>query len=118
MARYAILSDIHSNLEALNTVLEKCRQEGLTEYICLGDVVGYNANPNECIDLVKKHLFQGHNLDKQAIAKELGDIAWYLAETATALDIPLETIFETNIEKLKKRYPDGFNARRSVNRTD
>ena len=53
MARYAILSDIHSNLEALNTVLEKCRQEGITEYICLGDVVGYNANPNECIDLVK-----------------------------------------------------------------
>lgn len=54
MARYGILSDIHSNLEALNTVLAKCRELGITEYICLGDVVGYNANPNECIDLVRE----------------------------------------------------------------
>ena len=53
MAKYAILSDIHSNLEALNVVLEKCRELGITEYISLGDVVGYNANPNECIALVK-----------------------------------------------------------------
>ncbi len=53
MARYAILSDIHSNLEALNVVLDKCRELGITEYISLGDVVGYNANPNECIALVR-----------------------------------------------------------------
>ena len=53
MAKYAILSDIHSNLEALNVVLEKCRELGITEYMSLGDVVGYNANPNECIALVK-----------------------------------------------------------------
>lgn len=86
--------------------------------ILLNGVMGLCGESGEAIDLVKKHLFQGHALDQQAIAKELGDIAWYLAETATALDIPLETIFETNIEKLKKRYPDGFNARRSVNRTD
>lgn len=50
---YAILSDIHSNLEALNTVLAKCRELGITEYICLGDVVGYNADPTACIDLVR-----------------------------------------------------------------
>ena len=54
MARYAILSDIHSNLEALTTVLEKCRELGITEYISLGDVVGYNANPNECLNLVRQ----------------------------------------------------------------
>ena len=52
MARYAILSDIHSNLEALNVVLDQCRALGITDYILLGDVVGYNANPRECIDLV------------------------------------------------------------------
>ena len=54
MAKYAILSDIHSNLEALTTVLEKCRELGITEYISLGDVVGYNANPNECLNLVRQ----------------------------------------------------------------
>lgn len=86
--------------------------------ILLNGVMGLCGESGEAIDLVKKHLFQGHNLDKQAIAKELGDIAWYLAETATALDIPLETILEANIEKLKKRYPEGFDARRSVNRKD
>lgn len=86
--------------------------------ILLNGVMGLCGESEEAIDLVKKHLFQGHNLDKQAIAKELGDIAWYLAETATALDIPLETILEANIEKLKKRYPEGFDARRSVNRKD
>ena len=53
MAKYAVLSDIHSNLEALTTVLEKCRELGITEYISLGDVVGYNANPNECLALVR-----------------------------------------------------------------
>ena len=53
MAKYAVLSDIHSNLEALNAVLEKCRELGITNYLSLGDVVGYNANPNECLALVR-----------------------------------------------------------------
>lgn len=51
---YAIISDIHSNLEALNAVLEKCTSAGVEKYICLGDIVGYNANPLECIEIVKK----------------------------------------------------------------
>ena len=57
---------------------------------------------------------QGHELDKERLKKELGDIAWYLAEAATALEIPLEDILQTNIDKLKKRYPDWFEAKRSV----
>ena len=63
MAKYAVLSDIHSNLEALTTVLEKCRELGITEYISLGDVVGYNANPNECLALVRK-LKEVHAADR------------------------------------------------------
>ena len=47
------------------------------------------------------------------ILKELGDIAWYLAEAATALDMDLEDILQANIEKLKKRYPEGFSSERS-----
>ena len=56
---------------------------------------------------------QGHDLDKEHLAKELGDIAWYLAEAATALDMSLEDIFEANLAKLKKRYPDGFETQKS-----
>ena len=48
--------------------------------------------------------------------EELGDIAWYLAEAATALDIELDEVFKANIEKLKKRFPQGFDPDRSMNR--
>ena len=68
----------------------------------------------EAIDIVKKWLAQGHELDKERLAKELGDIAWYLAEAATALDLSLEQILQANIDKLKKRYPDGFDTKRSI----
>ncbi|MBI5683181.1 MAG: metallophosphoesterase family protein [Deltaproteobacteria bacterium] len=51
--RYAIISDVHSNLEAFNAVLEKIDCLGIRDIICLGDIVGYNANPNECVDIVR-----------------------------------------------------------------
>ena len=57
---------------------------------------------------------QGHELDKEHLAKELGDVAWYLAEAATALDMSLEDIFQANIDKLKMRYPDGFETKKSL----
>ncbi|MEW6306046.1 MAG: metallophosphoesterase family protein [Verrucomicrobiota bacterium] len=51
--RYAILADIHANLEALEVVLDDCKKQGVTHYCCLGDVVGYNANPKECLDIIR-----------------------------------------------------------------
>lgn len=51
---YGIISDLHSNLEALNAVLEHAENLGVQKYICLGDVVGYNANPKEVIDKLKE----------------------------------------------------------------
>jgi NTP pyrophosphatase (non-canonical NTP hydrolase) len=84
--------------------------------VLINGVMGLCGESGEAIDLVKKHLHQGHELDKEKLAKELGDIAWYLAETAWALDIPLEQILRENLEKLQKRYPDGFDPERSLNR--
>lgn len=84
--------------------------------VLINGVMGLCGESGEAIDIVKKWLAQGHELDKEKLAKELGDIAWYLAETAYALDIPLEQILQGNIEKLKKRYPEGFDSSRSVNR--
>ncbi|MBI4530122.1 MAG: metallophosphoesterase, partial [Candidatus Latescibacteria bacterium] len=51
--RLGIFSDIHGNLEALEAVLEALRGYAIDRYICLGDIVGYGANPNECIDAVR-----------------------------------------------------------------
>ena len=80
-------------------------------------VMGLCGESGEAIDIVKKHLHQGHELDKEKLQKELGDIAWYLAEAAYALDIPLDEILEGNIAKLKERYPQGFDTEKSIHRT-
>lgn len=84
--------------------------------VLINGVMGLCGESGEAIDIVKKWLAQGHELDREKLKKELGDICWYVAETATALRISLEEIMEANIEKLKKRYPQGFDADRSVNR--
>ena len=84
--------------------------------VLINSVMGLCGESGEAIDIVKKWLAQGHELDKEHLAKELGDIVWYLAEAATALDLELEDILEANIEKLKKRYPEGFDTHRSLER--
>ena len=82
--------------------------------VLINGVMGLCGESGEAIVIVKKWLAQGHALDKEKLAKELGDIAWYLAETAYALDIPLEEIMKGNIDKLAKRYPEGFATERSI----
>lgn len=84
--------------------------------VLINGVMGLCGESGEVIDHVKKHLAQGHELDKDKMVKELGDVAWYLAETAYALDVELEEVFVKNIEKLKKRYPEGFDENRSIQR--
>ena len=86
--------------------------------VLINSVMGLCGESGEAIDIVKKWMAHGHELDKDHLAKELGDIAWYLAEAATALDVNLEDIFAANIEKLKLRYPEGFDANRSIHRTE
>jgi len=86
--------------------------------VLINGVMGLCGESGEAIDIVKKHLAQGHELDREALVKELGDIAWYLAEAAYALDVPLEEVFQRNIEKLKRRYPDGFSEEQSIHRSE
>lgn len=82
----------------------------------LNGLMGLNGEAGEAIDILKKHLFQGHELDKTHLAKELGDVAWYLAVSADAIGYDLETIFQLNIDKLRARYPDGFDSEHSTHR--
>lgn len=82
----------------------------------INGLMGLNGEAGEAIDILKKHLFQGHDLDREHLAKELGDVAWYLAVSADALGYSLEQILQMNIDKLRARYPDGFEAERSLHR--
>lgn len=84
--------------------------------ILINGVMGLCGESGEAIDIVKKHISHNHPLDKEHLIKELGDIAWYLAEVATVLNVSLEEVLKINIEKLKKRYPDGFSEYNSINR--
>ena len=82
----------------------------------MNGVLGLTGESGEVADMLKKHCYQGHALDTEHVAKELGDIAWYIAFTADALGYDLETILQMNVDKLRKRYPDGFSEDRSIHR--
>ena len=77
--------------------------------------MGLCGEAGECIDLMKKARFQGHELDREKMIEELGDVLWYCAELACGLGVTLEEVAERNITKLRRRYPDGFDAERSRN---
>ena len=78
--------------------------------------LGLCGEAGECADLVKKYMFQGHALDRERLAEELGDVLWYCAELAAGLGMKLSEVAQMNIRKLEKRYPYGFDADRSRNR--
>ena len=63
-------------------------------------------------------VYQGHEFDGEHAKKEVGDILWFIAEYCTAMGWQLEDVMEMNIEKLKARYPKGFEAERSLNRVE
>lgn len=86
--------------------------------VLINSVMGLCGEAGEAIDIVKKWLAQGHELNREALIKELGDVAWYLAEAATALHVPLNEVLEGNIAKLKKRYPQGFSVEKSLERQE
>lgn len=81
-------------------------------------IMGLCGEVGECADIVKKHHFQGHELDREKLIDELSDVCWYVALLATALDTSLEDVMKHNVEKLMKRYPEGFDKSRSINRVN
>ncbi len=82
--RFAIFSDLHGNLEATEAVLADAQEHDCTHFVCLGDVVGYNANPHECVEIVQKldcPVVKG-NHDEQASLKDSSRDFNPLAEAA------------------------------------
>lgn len=80
--------------------------------------LGLSGESGEVVDIIKKHVFHGHSLDKDKIVKELGDVMHYVAGIATLLEIELPEVLKGNIDKLKKRFPEGFSEAASIARVD
>ena len=86
--------------------------------LLLQGVMGMCGESGEAIDIVKKYIFQGHQIEREHLAKELGDVLWYVATTATAIGYSLEEVMMMNLEKLQERYGEQFSADRSMNRME
>ena len=99
---------------AYRTTNHELTNQGLIE----NGVMGLCGEAGECIDLVKKFLFQGHGLDREKLIDELGDVLWYAAQLATGLDVGLDVVAQYNVNKLKERYPDGFDSEKSIHRKE
>lgn len=94
------------------------RKDLLPSEHLMNGMLGLAGEAGECCDLVKKNRFQDGRTIKDALKDELGDVMWYVCEAASALGLPLEEIAQHNIEKLKRRYPDGFDAEHSLHREE
>lgn len=90
----------------------------MNDLMLLNGALGLGGESGEVEDIVKKSIFQGHQIDREHVAKELGDVAWYLAVAAAGIDYDLDTIFQMNVDKLWARYPDGFSAEKSLHRKE
>lgn len=80
--------------------------------------LGLAGESGEVVDYMKKVIFHGHDFDRDNLKKELGDTLWYLSQLANMFDITMEEIATANIEKLMKRYPEGFNSGDSIARKE
>ena len=78
--------------------------------------LGLTGEAGEVADHVKKAFFHGHDLDREHLAKELGDILWYVGLACDAIGLSLQEIMHLNVEKLHTRYPNGFEVERSRHR--
>jgi NTP pyrophosphatase (non-canonical NTP hydrolase) len=92
--------------------------EGKHSEVLTNMALGLVCEAGETGDHIKKHVFHGHDLDDDKVMKELGDTLFYLAGVASLLGYTLEEIGTMNIDKLMKRFPNGFNQEDSKKRVD
>jgi NTP pyrophosphatase (non-canonical NTP hydrolase) len=80
--------------------------------------LGMSTEANEVLDMVKKHLLYGKELDLKELSKEIGDTMWYMALALSSPDLNFSDIMEDNIQKLYDRYPNGFTEAAAIERVD
>ena len=98
--RFAIISDIHANIQALEQVLARCEQLEVDEIICLGDVVGYGGNPNECCELLREHCTVCLMGNHDAATVGVMDADYYYDSARRVLYWSRETLTEENFKWL------------------
>jgi NTP pyrophosphatase (non-canonical NTP hydrolase) len=85
------------------------------EKLTLGSL-GLAGEAGEVIDAIKKWMFQGHDIDPLDLLGEIGDVLWYLTLMCSAFGYDPDYAIQANIKKLRERYPNGFESKRSINR--
>jgi len=98
----AIIADIHSNLEALQAVLKEIKKLKIKEIYCAGDIVGYGANPNECIELVKKYKIKSVIGNHDLCALNFEGFDWFNSNAQHAIEWTNENLSEKNKDFLLK----------------
>jgi NTP pyrophosphatase (non-canonical NTP hydrolase) len=107
----AVTSDASKDFLALSDRMVELDEKGANIERLLTAGVGINAEGGEFLEIVKKLIFQGKpwNAETHAhLIKELGDTLWYVAQACIALEVSFDEVIQTNIDKLMKRYPEGF----------
>ena len=107
----AVTSDASKDFLALSDRMVQLDEKGANIERLLTASVGINAEGGEFLEIVKKMVFQGKSWNDETrthLIKELGDTMWYVAQACIALDVSFDEVIQTNIDKLMKRYPDGF----------
>lgn len=92
------------------------RDWGTVEMDLLHASMGLVTEAGEFQDMLKKHVFYGKPLDKINLKEEIGDLLWYCAIALEALDTDFQAVMQTNIDKLKARYPEKFTEEKAENR--
>ena len=100
------------------TLLEKPDFEIRPEQVMIvWNAIGLGGEAGEVLDLIKKGIFHQQGIDLIKLKKELGDVLWYLSALCTQFGFTLDDVMETNIEKLKARFPNGYNATDTLNKS-
>jgi NTP pyrophosphatase (non-canonical NTP hydrolase) len=118
----AVTSDASKDFVALSERLVELDSKGANIERLLTAGVGINAEGGEFLEIVKKMVFQGkpwNNDNREHLIIELGDIMWYVAQACNALEVTMDDVVSTNVNKLMKRYPGGeFDVYYSENRAE
>lgn len=112
----AMRTNDRANTPRLTNAISNCHTITIAQLI--NGVLGLTGEAGEVSDLVKKGIFREKGLDLEHLKKELGDCAWYLAMICDACGFTLDDVMQTNIDKLRARYPKGFDTYRANNRAE
>lgn len=118
-ARYGNVEDASSIISLYPLLVEKTRRSDLSVDEQIKNAsMGLTGEAGEVVDIIKKYAYQGHELEVEELIDELGDVMYYLCWLCMLLQIDFSEICFNNMNKLTKRYPDGFDEERSINRAE